>query len=222
MSIKIFDCQQNSDEWMRLRCGLPTASMFSSILAKGEGKMRRSYLLRLAGERITGEPAESFSNAHTERGHALEDEARDLYAFMHDAEPQRVGFVVNGAVGCSPDSFLGDHGALEIKTKLPALLIDCILKGKFPPEHKAQCQGVLWVAERDYIDIAIYYPKLPLFSKRAFRDEDYIANLAREVEAFNAELADTVERIRRYGVPPVDLGFGVDKGGNAVHPIMAG
>jgi hypothetical protein len=199
MSILISDCEQNSDQWRMLRCGVPTASMFSAILAKGEGKTRRTYLLKLAGEILTGEPAESFTNVHMERGHSLEDEARDLYSFQSNAEPTRVGFISNGPKGCSPDSLIGDKGMLEIKTKLPHLLIEVLLKDEFPSEHKAQCQGALWVAEREWIDIAVYYPKMPLFVKRAARDETYIAKLAQEVDLFNIELQQTVEYIRRYG-----------------------
>lgn len=197
--MRVLDCEQGSEEWFKARTGLPTASAFSTILAKGEGKTRRTYLLKLAGEILTGEPAENFSNAHMERGHALEPEARDLYAFMADVDPQRVGFIVNGQKGASPDSLIGDNGALEIKTKLPHLLIDVLLRGEFPSDHKAQCQGVLWVAEREWIDLAVYWPKLPLFVKRAPRDEAYIKNLASEVDRFNDELAETVERIRRFG-----------------------
>ena len=47
-------------------------------------------MMKLAGEIITGEPAESFSNEHTERGHKLEPEARDLYAFQTGAQLERV------------------------------------------------------------------------------------------------------------------------------------
>ena len=32
--------------------------------------MRQTYLYKMAGEIITGEPAESYSNHHMERGHA--------------------------------------------------------------------------------------------------------------------------------------------------------
>jgi len=195
--MQIIDCEQGSPDWHRARMGIPTASEFHSILAKGEGKTRRSYMLRLAGEILTGEPAETFSNLHMERGKLMEDEARSCYAFMADADPERVGFVRNGPVGCSPDSFVGAVGMLEIKTKLPALLIDCLLKDNFPPEHRAQCQGALWVAEREWIDLAIYWPGLPLFVKRAARDEAYIRDLAAAVDAFNSELAEIVERIRR-------------------------
>lgn len=193
------DIEQNTEAWRLLRCGLPTASEFHSILAKGEGKTRRAYLLRLAGELLTGVPAEAYENADMLRGREMEPEAREHYSFVHDAELTRVGFIKNGPKGCSPDALIGSAGILEIKTKKPAILIDCILKDEFPAEHKAQCQGALWIAEREWIDLVCYWPGLPLFVKRATRDDGYIATLAGAVNAFNAELAETVERIRQYG-----------------------
>lgn len=201
MAPRIIDCEQGSQEWLAARAGLPTASEFHSILAKGEGKMRRAYLLRLTGEIITGQPAETFSNSHMERGKAMEDEARDAYAFVADVEPERVGFIVNDAlgVGYSPDSLIGANGLLEIKTKLPHLMVDLLLKDEFPPEHRAQCQGGLWVSEREWIDLVCYWPGMPKFVKRVKRDENYIATLSTEVERFKADLAEIVERIRNYG-----------------------
>ena len=201
MTVEIIECEQNSPEWLAARLGIPTASMFSAILSKGEGKTRRSYLLKLAGEVLTGEPTESYTNEYMERGHVMEAEAREFYSFMKDEDPVRVGFVRNGAKGCSPDSLIGASGLLEIKTKRSDLLIDVMLKDKFPAEHVAQCQGALWVTEREWIDLACYWPKLPLFVKRAYRDDAYIANLAFEVERFNEELAATVGCIKRYGDP---------------------
>ncbi len=199
MSIEIIDCEQNSEEWLAARRGIPTASSFADLLAKGEGKTRRTYLLKLAGEIITGKSSENFSSAHTERGHELEPEARDLYCFQTGAKLERVGFIKNGLAGCSPDSLIGEEGGLEIKTKLPHLLIDLILKDEFPSEHRAQVQGTLWVTGRQWWDIAIYWPCVPLFVKRAERDEAYIAKLADAVAAFNLELDATVKAIRAYG-----------------------
>lgn len=208
--MQIFDCDQGSPEWHELRAGIPTASEFSTVLAKGRdggaSKTRRTYLLRLAGERLTGSVADSYTNAHMERGREMEAEARDCYAFMADVEPQRIGFIRGDNVGCSPDALVGSDGLLELKTAIPSILLDKIERGDFPPEHKAQCQGALWIAERDWIDIAIYWPRLPLFVKRAHRDDAYIADLAKAVERFNLELAETVERIKRYsGNPKADL-----------------
>jgi len=197
MSIQIIECDQNSEEWIRARMGIPTASKFATVMAKGQGKTRNEYMRKLAGEVLTGEPMDHYSNQHTERGHEMEPEARDLYAFMHDCEPQLIGFIRNGPKGCSPDSLVNGSGMVEIKTKLPHIQIECLLANKLPSEHKAQCQGALWVAEREWIDFVSYWPRLPLFVVREYRDEEYIANLASEVDRFNEELAEMVERVRQ-------------------------
>lgn len=196
--MKIYECEQGTDEWYAARLGIPTASEFSTVMAKGEGKTRKTYMLKLAGEQITGEPQEGYSNGHMERGKAMEAEARNLYAFLQDADIHHVGFIRNGDAGCSPDGLIGKDGMSEVKTKLPHLHIECLFRDDFPPEHKAQCQGGLWVAEREWIDLIVYWPKMPLIVKRAYRDEPYIKNLAAEVERFNADLTDVVARVRGY------------------------
>lgn len=194
--MQIHDVEQGTEAWFRARMGIPTASEFSTVMAKGEGKTRKTYMMKLAGEIITGEPMESYNNANMERGKVMEGEARDLYSMLTDADLTRIGFVTNGLKGCSPDSFVGSDGMLEIKTAFPHILIPLLLKGEFPPEHKAQCQGGLWVCEREWIDIGVYWPKMPLLKVRADRDSDYIANLAGEVDRFNDELAETVARVQ--------------------------
>lgn len=205
--MRIVECDQRSEAWYAARAGIPTASEFATVLAtKGKGKdgesvTRRRYIHKLAGERITGEPAESFESGPMVRGREMEPEAREFYAFTHDVEPLLIGFVTtdDGSAGCSPDSFIGEHGALEIKTASPHILLDHMFKGELPAEHKAQCQGVLWVAEREWIDLLVYWPKMKPFVKRAHRDEAYIADLAKAVAAFNEEVAAVVEQYQRYG-----------------------
>lgn len=197
--MQIFTCEQNTPEWFEARRGIATASNFAAILAKGEGKTRRTYMLKLAGEIITGEPAESFSNEHTDRGHAMEGEARELYAFSSPTPLERVGFIKNGRMGCSPDSLIGDDGGLEIKTKLPHLLIELMLKNEFPPEHKAQVQGTLLVTGRQWWDLSVYWRGMPPFVIRAQRDEPYIQSLRTEIDRFNSDLDKIVADIRRRG-----------------------
>ncbi len=200
--IEIFeDLEQGGEDWFRVRLGLPTASKFATVMAKGEGKTRNEYMRKLAGEILTGEPMDSYSNSHMERGRVMEDEARELYAFVHDADIRRVGFIKNGAKGCSPDSLVGDRGGLEIKTALPHIQIERLLRGDLPPEHKAQVHGSIWLAEREWWDFCSFWPKLPLLRVRAYRDEAYIRLLSDAVDAFNDELATMVERIRRYEAP---------------------
>lgn len=205
--MKIHDVVQGTPEWFAARAGIPTASEFATVLAKGKTKdaesvTRRRYIHKLAGERITGEPAEAYSNHHMDRGHVMEPQAREDYAFIHDVEPQIVGFVTtdDGMAGCSPDSLIGEAGALEIKSAAPHILLDHMLRGTFPAEHRAQCQGVLWVAEREWLDLIVYWPRMKPFIVRAHREEAYIAELARAVAAFNEEVAAVVEQYQRYGV----------------------
>lgn len=197
-------CEQNTPEWHAARCGIATASMFGVIVKQdgtaSTGKQRTTYMMELAGELITGEPVQEFYSAATARGHKMEPDAASKYSFITGNEPTPGGFIRNGSLGYSPDSLIGDVGALEIKSKQPKFAVECIVKDEFPPEHKAQCQGGLLVSERDWIDIAVYWPGLPLFIKRAGRDEAYLKNLSASLEAFNEELAEVVEKVRAYGV----------------------
>jgi len=193
--------EQGSPEWFDVRKGIPTASKFSVVMARGKGgaesKTRSKYMRELIGERLTGEVAESYTNAHMERGKLMEAEARDMYAFMTDSEPDQVGFIRNGNKGCSPDSLIGKDGLLEIKTKLPHLQIEVLLAGVLPPDHKAQVQGQIWVAEREWCDFESYWPKLPPFIIREFRDEPYIKKLSEHVDMFNDEMQALEEKIRQ-------------------------
>jgi hypothetical protein len=165
----------------------------------GESVTRKKYLYRLAGEIVAGEAEETYQSADMARGKVMEAAAREHYAFLNEADPELVGFITNGPKGCSPDALIGDDGLLEIKTAKPSVQVERLLRNDLPPEHKAQCQGALWVCERDYLDFVSYWPKMPVLIVRVCRDEAYIAGLAAAVDDFNAELAQLVARIRNYG-----------------------
>jgi hypothetical protein len=198
--MKIVECTQGDDVWKKARCGIPTASRFSDILAAGEGKTRRKYMLQLAAEAITGNPAETYTNHHMERGIAMEQQAKDAYSFMTNHDLTNVGFVLDEEhqCGASPDALIGAAGVLELKTQLPELMIERMLTGNVPKEHMAQCQGSLWVTGRQWCDLAIFWPGLPLIRYNIARNEAYIAKLADAVANFHVELASVVTRVKRY------------------------
>jgi hypothetical protein len=207
--MQIFDCDQGSEEWLKARLGVPTASCFATIMAKGKdggaSKTRADYMRKLAGEILTGQPMDSYSNGHMERGREWEPDARNLYAFMRDCEPQIVGFIRNGNKGCSPDSLIGKDGGLEIKAAAAHIQVERLLSNRLPPEHRAQVQGNLWIAEREWWDFTSYCPGLPLLVVREPRDEEYIRSLDAAVNQFNDELAEMVERIRRLSGDAPDV-----------------
>lgn len=201
MSLQIINVEQGSPDWFAARLGIPTASEFGTVMARGKGggesKTRRTYMLKLIGERMTGKPQESYSNAHMERGKEMEAEARSLYAFMRDEEPQLVGFVRNGDKGASPDSLVREDGSLEIKTKLPHLQLEVLMADELPSDHKAQVQGQIWVLEREWADFVSYWPNLPLFVKRVYRDEAYIKTIASAVDEFLSEMHELQTTIQQ-------------------------
>ena len=194
----IFDCEQGTPEWHEARRGVPTASRFADILAKCRGnkpsKTRTRYLYELLDEVVSREPTPEVSTATMERGHVMEDEAADAYAFERDADLLRVGFMRRGRVGCSPDRLVGDSGMIEIKSKLPYLHWETIESGTIPDEHVAQVQGQLWVSGRAWCDFVSYYTKRPLCVIRVERDEKYIATLAQAVADFVGELDALVDK----------------------------
>ncbi len=193
--LKIIECTQNSPEWFAARCGIITASNFSDVLAKGQGKTRRSYLMKIVGEKITGTPAYSYINDHMERGTEQEQTARELYTEQTGNQIIKCGFMVDDSIGYSPDGLIGEDGLTEIKTRLSHLQIELLLSDKVPNENIAQIQGGLLVSGRKFNDYVSYSPGLPLFIKRVLRDEVYIDNLRVELKSFESEMLQTIEQI---------------------------
>lgn len=203
MKREIFYCEQGEKEWFDVKRGVVSASRFDDVMAKGKGGgesiTRRKYMLTLIGERMTGETAESYSNGHMERGKVMEAEARDTYSLVTGLEVKQVGFIKLGDdIGASPDGLPGD-GCLEIKTKLPALHLDCMLRGEVPAEHMKQIQGQLWVSDLEWCDFVSFWSGLPIFVKRVNRDSKMIAEIHSAVSIFVEEMLETMEEIKRIG-----------------------
>lgn len=195
--IEIFNFPQGTEAWFKCRLGIATASCFKDILAKGKGATRRTYMLKLAGERITGNGMDNYSNYNMERGHLQEGVARALYAERSgNDDVQLCGFMRRGPVGYSPDGLIDDDGGLEIKTKFAHLQAHVLLTDEVPEEHVAQIQGGLLVSGRKWMDFVSYCPEMPIFIKRVERDEAYLDALEKEIYKFNSELNDVVEMIK--------------------------
>lgn len=204
MTIQVFNCEQGTPEWRACRAGIPTASEYSTVMAKardgkGPSVTRRKYMLRLIAERMTGDVEESYESGDMKRGKAMEPEARALYAFTKGVEVQQIGFIRNGETGCSPDGLINANGMVQIKTMKPELHIEALLAGVMPSEHKPQVQGELMVAEREWADFMSFWPKLPPLIVRVTRDEAYIRTLQAEVNVFNSELQELAQKISAHG-----------------------
>ena len=202
---------QGSIEWLAARVGKVTASRVADVIATtktGYGASRANYMAELIAERLTGQPAERYTNAAMAHGTATEPEARDLYAFMVDAEVEQVGLVEHPIVadsGASPDGLVGDDGLVEIKCPNTATHIETLLGQTVPAKYVTQMQWQMACTGRQWCDFASYDPRLPesmrIFIQRVERDEEYIAWLETEVTKFLTELDEKVAALRAIYEP---------------------
>ena len=101
--------EQGSEDWLSLRAGRVTASNFGKVLAGGQGKTRRAYMLQLLAERLTKAPVETYTNSAMEWGTETEPRARAVYELLTGREVEEVTMIVRDEyVSASPDGlFLG-------------------------------------------------------------------------------------------------------------------
>lgn len=175
--MKIHTIPQLSEDWHRLRIGIPTASEFSRIVTStgAESKSRHGYAMQLAAELYAGEDLNRWGGSvSTDRGRFLEEDGLREYAFDRDAEIIPVGFITDdaGDYGCSPDSFVGDDGLAEVKCINAEAHVKTILRyrndGSVPPDYVQQTQGQLLITGREWCDVVFFHPKLPMLVVRQF------------------------------------------------------
>jgi len=201
--------EQGSPEWLALRAGKVTASRVADVIARtktGWGASRANYMAELIAERLTGQPAPSFSNAAMQWGTDKEPEARDYYAFITGATVEQIAFVHHPTVadsGASPDGLVGDDGLVEIKCPSTSTHIDTLLGAVGPSKYMTQMQWQLACTGRKWCDFVSYDPRMPesmqLFVTRIERDDDVIAVLEKDVAEFLSEVAEKVAALtERY------------------------
>jgi hypothetical protein len=210
--MKVHLCEQRSDEWYRLRLGIPTASQFHNILtptgAPTKGDRRNKYKFRLVAERLLQQSMDDrFENFWTKRGRELEPPARQAFvATIPDCDGiEEIGFITtdDGKIGASPDGFLRvggllSHEGLEIKCPSPWVQVEYLLEG-LETNYKPQVQGQMLVGSLKAMHLWCWHPNMPAFHLVTLRDGDYIQKLARAVFDFCNELDAETDRARRVG-----------------------
>jgi putative phage-type endonuclease len=198
---------QGSDAWFQARLGKVSASRLSDVLATvktGEAVTRRNYRMQLVCERLTGRKAETYTNAHMERGTALEPLARASYELKKGIMVDEVGFVQHPIIemsGASPDGLV-DGGSIEIKCPTPANHLETMLRGTAPSQYIAQMQWQMACLGDTYkfVDFVSYCPDvgedLELFIVRVLRDDEYIAEAEKAVIAFLNEVSETFNQLK--------------------------
>ena len=201
---------QRSEEWFKARLGKVTASRVADVMARtksGYSASRANYMAELICERLTGQPAERFSNAAMQWGTDNEPHAKASYSFMRDAAIVDVGFVPHGTIadfGASPDGLIGADGLIEIKCPNTSTHLETLLSDSIDGKYMTQMQVQMSCTGRQWCDFVSFDPRLPvdmqLFVRRVERDNARIAEIESEVSAFLGEIAKKLDALHsRFG-----------------------
>ena len=198
--------EQGSDEWKQLRLGKVTASRIADVMSQiksGESQSRSNYRIELVCERLSGEPTDSFTNSHMQRGTELEPFARSAYEIKNKVFVEQVSFCDHLTVsmsGASPDGLVGKDGLIEIKCPMTKTHIETLLGKQVPAKYIKQIQWQLACTNRKWCDFVSYCPELPenmqLFISRVERDDEVIDSIAKAVIEFNLEVEQVIERLK--------------------------
>jgi hypothetical protein len=197
----IIDCEQRSDAWFEAICGNVGASQIDKVITtKGEpSKQRDDLMYTLAAERITGKGEVGYITQAMLNGIEREAEARSLFEMAHNVDVQQVGLIYKDdrkLCHCSPDGLVGDDGGFEVKNPVSKTHVKYLLNNSLPTEYFCQVQFSLFVSEREYWWFMSHYPGLKPLMLKVGRDDKWIEKCGKELDAFNQELDELVEKIR--------------------------
>lgn len=129
---------QNKEDWLNARKGKITGSRLKDLIVKrGNGKKKGYY--ELIAERIAIEPTEENP---LERGNRLESEA--ITRFTKETGKEVDTSLVlwtkdeNENIAVSPDGFIGENEAVEVKCLSSASHIEAYLTQEIPTEYQDQ------------------------------------------------------------------------------------
>ena len=201
MPIIIDSYSQRDPEWFEARLGSPGGSGISKIITTQGKKSKQAddYIMQLAGEIISGRREETYQSIHMLNGIDRENEARELFEFIHDVEVKQVALVYKDEqkkFHVSPDGLIGNDSGIEIKAPIAKTQIKYLLNNKLPVEYFSQIQMSLYVCERKEWWFMSYYPGLPTFELKVRRNEKFISALAKELDKFIDNLISTIRKIK--------------------------
>jgi putative phage-type endonuclease len=196
---------QRTDGWLTDRCGRVTASAIYKVMARtktGYGADRANYHAQLVAERLTGVPADSFTNSAMQWGIETEEQARAMYSLEVGESVLETGFHPHPTImfsGASPDGLVGETGLVEIKCPNTATHIATLTGAPIDRKYMLQMQWQMECTGRDWCDFASFDPRMPddmqLHVRRVERDPALLSEITDEVTKFLAEVTETVEAL---------------------------
>lgn len=203
-------CQhdQGSDEWLKSRLGVITASEVHALLPDARSKTfkykeaRSTYMHKLIGEVCTGYCEEINAKA-LQWGKDNEEAAIAAYEFESGLETEKIGLVYKDSskrAGASADFKIKDedHGG-EVKCPItPLVYINFLLDEEVKDQYVSQYQFGMWVTGWKYWDFANYHPRMKkkmLHRITVERDLKLMEYFENEIPKFIQEMDDKLKKI---------------------------
>lgn len=202
----MWDIEQGTDEWLRARLGVFSASEASKLVSPtGKASTQMPTLAaHKAYEKMCGSPAEDYLSEWMQRGRDMEDLAIFAYEDGLGSQVQKVGFVKMDEidVGCSPDGIVnldsGRIGLVEVKCPAPWNHMRYLAfgtKGSF--SYYPQIQMQLHVTGADWLDFISYHPEFSLFKQRFGPDKKFIDTLKSQLEKALEQRDQLIEKVQK-------------------------
>lgn len=199
----IHDVKQGSEEWMRARSAIPTASEFDNLVSPTgkirEGDMPKSYLARKVAEAWRGGPLPSAGFFDAEQGQILEQEAIPFLTLEYGWEISRPGFITtdDGKIGCSPDGMIESQKCgIEVKCPRADTHVGYLLNGGIPKDYIAQVQGSMLVTGLTMWKFVSYQRDFPILTLTIEKDVKYQGALYDALRTFLLDFESAMARLK--------------------------
>lgn len=210
--MKIHKMLQGSDDWYKMRIGIPTASQFANIITPTgmpvKAERRQKYMCRLITERLLMQSLDDDRGDRlywARRGQTVEPQARAAFESHVQHEVEVIGTITDDDMryAASTDGILTIGGkrskeGLEMKCPAPWVQMEYLLYGpddKFMP----QVQGNMFVGGFDAMHLWCWHPSMPPKHVYTLRDDDYMDRLGTALYAFCDELDFETKRAAELG-----------------------
>lgn len=199
-----FDIFQGTDEWLKLKMGVLSASEFKKIITPANLKLSSSQDAKahyddILAQRIDPTLQYNYMSDDMMRGHDDEPYAIEVYEEKYDRKVKNCGFITNsefgGTIGYSPDGLVGDDGLIEIKSRSPKLQTKTILdhiagrtEDLIPKDYMMQVQSGLLISGRKWTDFISYCNGHPMVCIRVYPISEIIDAIRASVSIFELAL----------------------------------
>lgn len=192
--------EQNTDEWLKAKAGVPSSSHFFEIITtKGEpSKSAEGYMDKLAGEYVAGIDIDDFMSRDMKRGLAIQPKAEAFFEFTHGVKLEHPAMCYLDERKdrlCSPDGLMPEIG-LEIKCPKMKTHVGYIRKNELPYAYFQQVHGSMYITGFKEWWFMSFYPGLPPFELKVKRNEKFISALAKELDLFVDRLIGVIKILK--------------------------